>query len=84
MKGMTSLTTSDFDRAADFINTAYGQGLSVTVDGYLVKTWPAGRPAQTWGTGSLSVDVPTKSAGRIRQMWWKVGSSITIEASILP
>ena len=50
-------------------------GEKMTIKGREVKAYPGGKPAQVWGNGSLSIDVPAKTkANRITQMWFKPGA----------
>ena len=65
---------------ADQINAAFAEGKQVNVNGRLVKTWSR-EPAKLWGTGSMSVDVRTKSGNRVTQIWVKPGQTTAIETN---
>lgn len=67
------------DRIAAQINEAYAAGKTVTVNGNRVKSWGK-TPAKVWGTGSMSVDIPTKRGNKTTPIWYKPGQVLpTIE-----
>ena len=67
--------TTTLTAIAQTINDAYAAGEKMTIKGREVKAYPGGKPAQVWGNGSLSIDVPAKTkANRITQMWFKPGA----------
>lgn len=77
-KGIEKMKFEGFYKAADFINEAHAAGRVVMVDGREVKSWS--KPAQVWGTGSLSVDVRAKRGDGIHVIWFKPGQTVSVIA----
>lgn len=67
------------------VNEAAENGLEITVNGKIVLTGDvlSPKPAVLWGTGSVSVDVATKSGKGKNLLWMKPSSpAFTVTLSI--
>lgn len=75
-------TYENLREAADVVNAAYQKGLAVKVAGR--EVWRKYRNpvvAQTWGNGSLSVDVRGASKGTQGTVWVKDGYTVLVEVT---
>jgi hypothetical protein len=73
-------TFSNFDDAAQVINTAHAKHAVVKVNGQNVYRY--GSPATVFGTGTLGINVQAKSnPTRMNQIWFKPGTTLTVEVT---
>lgn len=76
---MTTITETNVQAIADEVNARFAAGEALTVGGRKIDSWGLTKPAQVWGTGSLSVDVRTRKGNSITQIWFKQGQTFALD-----
>jgi hypothetical protein len=75
-----TLSNENLYQVEELVNQAVEQGRTVTVNGSVAQyRW--GKPASSWGTGSLSVKTPARTTRGTREDWYKLGAKLTVVVS---
>lgn len=78
-KSFTKYVTADnADDLSFFIDSAVKHGDAITVNGHTpVAAW-GNNPSHVWTNGTLSIKVKAKAKGKFNDIYFKVGSTVTV------